>query len=120
MAPFFPTFPLQDPEVLNSPLLMELGPNLEEKGASELGSRSLESLSSPQAQELNLESLNSWRGSFHGSWLSSGLKPPKPRRLQPQNLWNPTYGSWAPRGPEGEDSGTEGSTGSSPHSSPGF
>nr|XP_036874708.1 leukocyte tyrosine kinase receptor isoform X6 [Manis javanica] len=111
---------IQDPEVLNSPLLMELGPNLEEKGASELGSRSLESLSSPQAQELNLESLNSWRGSFHGSWLSSGLKPPKPRRLQPQNLWNPTYGSWAPRGPEGEDSGTEGSTGSSPHSSPGF
>ncbi|XP_036779690.1 leukocyte tyrosine kinase receptor isoform X5 [Manis pentadactyla] len=111
---------IQDPEVLNSPLPVELGPNLEEKGASELGSRSLESLSSPQAQELNLESLNSWRGSFHGSWLSSGLKPPKPRGLQPQNLWNPTFGSWAPRGPEGEDSGIEGSTGSSPHSSPGF
>ncbi|KAK2491679.1 hypothetical protein MC885_002508 [Smutsia gigantea] len=92
--------PGPDPKVLNSPLPMGLGPSLGGKGASEPGSRSLERLRSPQAQELNLESLNSWRGSFHGSWLSI-LKPPKPRGLQPQNLWNPTYGSWAPRGPEG-------------------
>uniref|UniRef100_A0A9L0JB95 receptor protein-tyrosine kinase n=1 Tax=Equus asinus TaxID=9793 RepID=A0A9L0JB95_EQUAS len=107
----------QDPDVLNSPLPMELGPTLEEEGASGLGSRSLEGLRSPQTQELSLESLKSWGGSLLGPWLPSGLKPSKIRGLQLQNLWNPTYGSWAPRGPEGEDSGIDGSNSSSLHSS---
>ncbi|KAF5925530.1 hypothetical protein HPG69_001977, partial [Diceros bicornis minor] len=110
----------QDPDVLNLPLPMELGPTLEEEGASGLGSRSLEGLRSPQAQELSLESLKSWEGSLLGPWLPSGLKPHKTRGLQLQNLWNPTYGTWAPRGPEGEDSGIDGSNSSSLHSSSGF
>nr|XP_012621921.1 leukocyte tyrosine kinase receptor isoform X1 [Microcebus murinus] len=107
----------QDPDVLNSPLPVELGPTLEEEGASGLGNRSLESPRSPQPQELSPEGVTNWGGSPLGSWLSSGLKPLKSRGLQPQNLWNPTYGSWAPRGPEVKDSGTDDSNGSFLHSS---
>lgn len=90
--------------MLNSPLPVELAPTLEEDRASGLGSRSLEGLRSPQAQELSLESLKSWGGSLLGPWLPSGFKLPKSRGLQSQNLWNPTYGSWAPGGLQGEDS----------------
>nr|XP_003935741.1 leukocyte tyrosine kinase receptor isoform X3 [Saimiri boliviensis boliviensis] len=83
----------QDPDVLNSPLQMELGPTPEEEGASGLGNRSLECLRPPQPQELSPEKLKSWGGSSLGPWLSSGLKPLKSRGLQPQDLWNPTYRS---------------------------
>ncbi|XP_032107137.1 leukocyte tyrosine kinase receptor isoform X1 [Sapajus apella] len=83
----------QDPDVLNSPLPMELGPTPEEEGASGLGNRSLECLRPPQPQELSPEKLKSWGGSSLVPWLSSGLKPFKSRGLQPQNLWNPTYRS---------------------------
>uniref|UniRef100_A0A2K6GCN6 receptor protein-tyrosine kinase n=1 Tax=Propithecus coquereli TaxID=379532 RepID=A0A2K6GCN6_PROCO len=83
----------QDPDVLNSPLLVELGPTLEEEGASGLGNRSLEGPRSPQPQELSPEGVTSWGGRPLGPWLSSGLKPLKSTGLQPQNLWNPTYGS---------------------------
>ncbi|XP_012504833.1 PREDICTED: leukocyte tyrosine kinase receptor isoform X2 [Propithecus coquereli] len=107
----------QDPDVLNSPLLVELGPTLEEEGASGLGNRSLEGPRSPQPQELSPEGVTSWGGRPLGPWLSSGLKPLKSTGLQPQNLWNPTYGSWAPGGPEVEDSDTDGSNGSFLHSS---
>ncbi|ERE70789.1 ALK tyrosine kinase receptor [Cricetulus griseus] len=86
----------QDPDVLNSPLPVELGPTLEEEEASELGNRSLESLRSPQALELSSENFKSWGGGLLGSWLPSGLKALKSRHLRPQNLWNPTYGSWTP------------------------
>ncbi|XP_062061659.1 leukocyte tyrosine kinase receptor isoform X1 [Lepus europaeus] len=110
----------QDPDVLNAPLPMELGPTLEEEGASGLGNRSLEGLRALQPQELSPESMKSWRGNPLGPWLSSGLKPLKSRGLQPQNLWNPTYGSWAPRGCEGDDSGTDHSNGSSSRSFPAF
>ncbi|KAM9093630.1 LOW QUALITY PROTEIN: leukocyte tyrosine kinase receptor [Megaptera novaeangliae] len=103
----------QNPDVLNSPLPVELGPILEEEGAGE--PISLGGLRCPQTQEPSPGSLKSWGGSL----LGPGLKPSKSRGLQPQNLWNPTYGSWVPKGPEGEDSGTEGSS-SSLHSSPGF
>lgn len=72
--------------MLDSPLPMELRPTLEEQGASGLGSRSLECLIFPQAQKLNLESLKNWGGSLLGLWLPSGLKPPKSRGLQSQNL----------------------------------
>ncbi|XP_045393908.1 leukocyte tyrosine kinase receptor isoform X2 [Lemur catta] len=89
----------QDPDVLNSPLPVELGPTLEEEGASGLGNRSLETLRSPQPQELSPEGVTSWGGSALGPWLSSGLKPLKSSSLQPQKLWNPTYGSWGPKGP---------------------
>ncbi|XP_069317334.1 leukocyte tyrosine kinase receptor isoform X3 [Eulemur rufifrons] len=89
----------QDPDVLNSPLPVELGPTLEEEGASGLGNRSLESPRSPQPQELSPEGVTSWGGSALGLWLSSGLKPLKSSGLQPQKLWNPTYGSWGPKGP---------------------
>uniref|UniRef100_A0A2K6SKD5 Tyrosine-protein kinase receptor n=1 Tax=Saimiri boliviensis boliviensis TaxID=39432 RepID=A0A2K6SKD5_SAIBB len=82
-----------DPDVLNSPLQMELGPTPEEEGASGLGNRSLECLRPPQPQELSPEKLKSWGGSSLGPWLSSGLKPLKSRGLQPQDLWNPTYRS---------------------------
>ncbi|KAM5243480.1 LOW QUALITY PROTEIN: leukocyte tyrosine kinase receptor [Hipposideros larvatus] len=109
----------QDPDVLNSSLPVELVPKLEEDRASGLGSRSLEGLRSPQAQELSLESLKGCGGSLLGPWLKS----PKSRGLQPLNLWNPTYGSWAPRGPQDEDSGIDASNASSLqsslHSSPG-
>lgn len=74
---------LQDADV-NSPLPMELGPTLEQEGTSGLGSRSLEGLRSPQAQELNLESLKSWGGSILGPWLPSSLKTPKSKYFQPQ------------------------------------
>uniref|UniRef100_A0A2K5DI55 Tyrosine-protein kinase receptor n=1 Tax=Aotus nancymaae TaxID=37293 RepID=A0A2K5DI55_AOTNA len=83
----------QDPDVLNSPLPMELGPTPEEEGVSGLRNRSLECLRPPQPQELSPEKLKSWGGSSLGPWLSSGLKPLKSRGLQPQNLWNPTYRS---------------------------
>uniref|UniRef100_A0A8C2LZL5 Tyrosine-protein kinase receptor n=1 Tax=Cricetulus griseus TaxID=10029 RepID=A0A8C2LZL5_CRIGR len=99
----------QDPDVLNSPLPVELGPTLEEEEASELGNRSLESLRSPQALELSSENFKSWGGGLLGSWLPSGLKALKSRHLRPQNLWNPTY-----------DSGTDYSNGSSLHSFPGI
>ncbi|XP_008585798.1 PREDICTED: leukocyte tyrosine kinase receptor [Galeopterus variegatus] len=110
----------QDPDVLNSSLPVELGPTLEEEVASRLGNRSLEGLRSSQPQELNPENLKSWGESPLGSWLSSGPKPLQSRVLQPQNLWNPTYGSWAPRGPEGEDSSIDGCNGSSLPSFAGF
>ncbi|XP_072868164.1 leukocyte tyrosine kinase receptor isoform X2 [Chlorocebus sabaeus] len=83
----------QDPDVLNSPLPMELGPTPEEEGASGLGNRSLACLRPPQPQELSPGKLKSWGGSPLGPWLSSGLRPLKSRGLQPQNLWNPTYRS---------------------------
>ncbi|XP_011812060.1 PREDICTED: leukocyte tyrosine kinase receptor isoform X1 [Colobus angolensis palliatus] len=83
----------QDPDVLNSPLPMELGPTPEEEGASGLGNRSLACLRPPQPQELSPGKLKSWGGSPLGPWFSSGLKPLKSRGLQPQNLWNPTYRS---------------------------
>lgn len=104
LAPGSLTLPLQDADVLNSPLPVELAPTLEEDRASGLGSRSLEGLRSPQAQELDLESLKSWGGSLLDPWLPSGFKPPKSRGLQSQNLWNLTYGSWAPGSLPGEDS----------------
>uniref|UniRef100_A0A8C2VI33 Tyrosine-protein kinase receptor n=1 Tax=Chinchilla lanigera TaxID=34839 RepID=A0A8C2VI33_CHILA len=83
----------QDPDVLNSPLSMTLGPALEEEGASGLGNRSLEGPMFPQPQSQSPKIQKSLAGSHLGRWLSSGLKPLKPRGLQPQNLWNPTYGS---------------------------
>uniref|UniRef100_G1TR20 Tyrosine-protein kinase receptor n=1 Tax=Oryctolagus cuniculus TaxID=9986 RepID=G1TR20_RABIT len=84
----------QDPDVLNAALPVELGPPLEEEGASGLGNRALEGLRALQPQELSPENMKSWGGNALGPWLSSGLKPLKSRGLQPQNLWNPTYGSW--------------------------
>ncbi|XP_031227394.1 leukocyte tyrosine kinase receptor isoform X5 [Mastomys coucha] len=110
----------QDPDVLNSPLPVEPGPILEEEGASWLGNRSLEGLGSPKPLELSSQNLKSWGGGLLGSWLPSGLKTLKPRCLQPQNIWNPTYGSWTPRGPQGEDSGIDLSNGSSSGSFPGI
>ncbi|XP_076704616.1 leukocyte tyrosine kinase receptor isoform X2 [Callospermophilus lateralis] len=90
----------QDPDVLNSPLPMELKPTLEDEGASSLGNRSLEGLRSPQPQDLSPENLKNWGRRPLDPHLSSGLKPLKSRGLQPQNLWNPTYGSWVPRDPD--------------------
>ncbi|XP_005316966.2 leukocyte tyrosine kinase receptor [Ictidomys tridecemlineatus] len=87
----------QDPDVLNSPLPIELKPTLEDEGASDLGNRSLEGLRSPQPQDLSPENLKNWGRRPLVPHLSSGLKPLKSRGLQPQNLWNPTYGSWVPR-----------------------
>ncbi|KAL1785805.1 leukocyte tyrosine kinase receptor isoform X2 [Sigmodon hispidus] len=110
----------QDPDVLNSPLPVEPGPILEEEGASGLGNRSLEGLRSQQALEVSSENLKTWGGGLFGSWLPSGLKALKSRGLRPQNLWNPTYGSWTPRGPKGEDSGVDFSKGSSLHTFPGM
>ncbi|KAM6202503.1 leukocyte tyrosine kinase receptor [Rhynchocyon petersi] len=107
----------QDPDVLNFPLPVELGPTLEEEG---LGTTSLEGARSQHHQESNLKNVKPWGESSFGAWLPSSIKSPKPRCLQPQNLWNPTYGSWAPRGCGGEASGTDGSNGSSLHSSPGI
>lgn len=106
--------------MLNSPLPVEPGPILEEEGASWLGNRSLEGLGSPKPLELSSQNLKSWGGGLLGSWLPSGLKTLKPRCLQPQNIWNPTYGSWTPRGPQGEDSGIDLSNGSSSGSFPGI
>uniref|UniRef100_A0A8C6RL03 Tyrosine-protein kinase receptor n=1 Tax=Nannospalax galili TaxID=1026970 RepID=A0A8C6RL03_NANGA len=107
----------QDPDVLNLPLPVELGPILEEEGASGLGNRSFEDLKSPQPLDQCSVNLKSWGGSPFASWLSSDLKF---QGLQPQNLWNPTYGSWAPRAPEGEDSGIDLSNSSSLHTFPGL
>uniref|UniRef100_A0A8C9QDS9 Tyrosine-protein kinase receptor n=1 Tax=Spermophilus dauricus TaxID=99837 RepID=A0A8C9QDS9_SPEDA len=88
----------QDPDVLNSPLPIELKPTLEDEGASGLGNRSLEGLRSPQPQDLSPENLKHWGRRPLVPHLSSGLKLLKSRGLQPQNLWNPTYGSV--RGPD--------------------
>ncbi|ELW48137.1 Leukocyte tyrosine kinase receptor [Tupaia chinensis] len=109
-------FCTQDPDVLNSPLPVELGPTLEDEGTSGLEKESSESLRSPKLQELLPENLKSWRGRSRGPWLSFGFKPLKSRGLHPKNLWNPTYGSWAPRGPEAENSGIEGGNSSPLHS----
>ncbi|XP_034351254.1 leukocyte tyrosine kinase receptor isoform X2 [Arvicanthis niloticus] len=105
----------QDPDVLNSPLPMEPGSILEEEGASGLGTRSLEGLKSPKPSSQNLKGRG---GGLLGSWLPSGLKTLKPKCLQ--NIWNPTYGSWTPRGPQGEDSGIDLSNGSFSNSFPGI
>ncbi|XP_006883284.1 PREDICTED: leukocyte tyrosine kinase receptor [Elephantulus edwardii] len=110
----------QDPDVLNSPLPEELGPTMEEEGTSGLGSMSLEGIRSLQPQELSLGNLKSWKESPFGPCLPSGLKSPKSRCLQPQNLWNPTYSSWVLRDREGEDSGIDTSNRFSLHSSPGI
>ncbi|XP_023567138.1 leukocyte tyrosine kinase receptor isoform X3 [Octodon degus] len=83
----------QDPDVLNLPLSMTLEPILEEEGASGLENRSWEDPRSPEPQSQSPKTPKSLEGSHLGYWLSSGLKPLKPRGLQPQNLWNPTYGS---------------------------
>ncbi|XP_020864930.2 LOW QUALITY PROTEIN: leukocyte tyrosine kinase receptor [Phascolarctos cinereus] len=110
----------QDPDVLTTPLPVDLGPAQEEEGVSVLGS----GLSNPQLaaggmntlqpQELRVDNLETWGVSCPGS------KRPKPGGLQlldkRQSLWNPTYGSWA----EGEDSGIEESSTSSPSPSPTF
>lgn len=92
-APHSPTTPLQDPDVMNSPLPVEPGLTLEEEGASGLENRSLDGLRPSQPLELSSENLKSWGGGL-SSWLPSGLKALTSRRLRPQNLWNPTYGSW--------------------------
>ncbi|KAL2790404.1 leukocyte tyrosine kinase receptor isoform 3 precursor, partial [Daubentonia madagascariensis] len=84
----------QDPDVLNSPLPLELGPIVEEEGASGLGNRSLEGPRSPQPQELSPEGMKSYGGSPLSPWLPSGLKPLRSKGLHPQNLGNPNYGSW--------------------------
>ncbi|XP_055449979.1 leukocyte tyrosine kinase receptor [Psammomys obesus] len=112
-------FCTQDPDVLTSPLPVEPGPTLEEEAASRLENRALEGLRAPQPLELSSENLKSWGGS-PGAWLPSGLKALKSRRLRPQDLWNPTYGSWTPRSPKGEDLGVDLSNGSSLHSFPGI
>lgn len=104
--------------MLNSALPVEQGFILEEEGASGLGNGSLEGLSSPKPLELSSQNLKSWGGGLLGSWLPSGLRTLKPRCLQ--NIWNPTYGSWTPRGPQGEDSGIDLSNGSSSNSFPGI
>nr|XP_045013017.1 leukocyte tyrosine kinase receptor isoform X2 [Jaculus jaculus] len=83
----------QDPDVLSSPLPMELGPILEEEGSLRLGNEYLENLTAPQPQDFSSENLKSWEGSSLGPWLTPGLKALKSKGLQPQNLWNPTYGS---------------------------
>lgn len=113
--PIPPTLPLQDPDVLNSPLPVEPGSILEEEGASGLGTRSLEDLRSPKPSSQNLKGRG---GGLLGSWLPSGLKTLKPKCLQ--NIWNPTYGSWTPRVPQGEDSGIDLSNGSFSNSFPGI
>ncbi|XP_012865448.1 PREDICTED: leukocyte tyrosine kinase receptor [Dipodomys ordii] len=96
----------QDPDVLNSPLPVEAGPIVEEEGACALGNRPLKVLRAPPPQDPGSDSLKS-RGGNLGTWLSAGLKPLKCGGLQPQNLWNPTYGSWAPRAPVQGDSGID-------------
>ncbi|XP_069861955.1 leukocyte tyrosine kinase receptor [Dipodomys merriami] len=109
----------QDPDVLNSPLPVEAGPIVEEEGACALGNRTLEVLRAPPPQDPGSESLKS-RGGNLGTWLSAGLKPLKCGGLQPQNLWNPTYGSWAPRAPVQGDSGIDLSNSNSLHPFPGL
>ncbi|KAM4828970.1 leukocyte tyrosine kinase receptor [Thomomys bottae] len=109
----------QDPDVLNSPLPVEPGPTVEEEGASAAENRASEVLSVSQPQNPSSQSLKSWGGNL-GTWLSSGLKPLRCRGLQPQNLWNPTYGSWAPRAPVRDDSGIDRSNSSSLHPFPGL
>ncbi|EDL79925.1 leukocyte tyrosine kinase (predicted), isoform CRA_a [Rattus norvegicus] len=110
---------IQDPDVLNSPLPMEPGPIVEEEGASGPGNRSLEGLRSPKTLELSSQNLKSRGGDLLGSQLPSGLKTLTSRCLQPQNIWNPTYGSWTPRSPQGEDSDIDLSNGPSSDSFPG-
>ncbi|VFV23329.1 leukocyte tyrosine kinase receptor [Lynx pardinus] len=84
---------IQDPDVLNLFLPMELLPTLDEEKASGLGSRSLEGLRFPTGP-----------GTESGELKELDREPPWD--LQPRKLWNPPYDSWAPRGPEGEDSGS--------------
>ncbi|XP_072479972.1 leukocyte tyrosine kinase receptor isoform X2 [Notamacropus eugenii] len=115
---------IQDPDVLTTPLPVDLGPALEEEGISVLGNGVSQPLLAtgcmniPQPQELRVDNLETWGVS------SPGSKPPKSRGLQlldkRQSLWNPTYGSWASPGAEGEDSGIEESSTSSPSPSPTF
>ncbi|XP_031807981.1 leukocyte tyrosine kinase receptor [Sarcophilus harrisii] len=114
----------QDPDVLNTPLPVDLGPAPEEEGASVLGNGLSHPLlatgrvNAPQPQELRVDNLETWGVS------SSGPKPSKAKGLQlldkRQSLWNPTYGSWASPGFEGEDSGIEENSTSSPSPSPTF
>lgn len=106
--------------MLNLFLPMELLPTLDEEKASGLGSKSLEGLrfpTGPGTESGELKELTR-----EPPWPLTALESqdPKSRDLQPQNLWNPPYGSWAPRGPDGEDSGSACSNGSSLHSSSGF
>uniref|UniRef100_F6YBY8 Tyrosine-protein kinase receptor n=1 Tax=Monodelphis domestica TaxID=13616 RepID=F6YBY8_MONDO len=120
----------QDPDVLTTPLPVDLGAALEEEGASVLGSGLSHPLpaprgtDTPQPQELRADNLETWGVSSPGLCLPLGSKPRKPRGLQLldkwQSLWNPTYGSWASPGAEGEDSGIEESGTSSPSPSPTF
>ncbi|XP_048188017.1 leukocyte tyrosine kinase receptor [Perognathus longimembris pacificus] len=110
----------QDPDVLNSPLPMEPAPVVEEEGASAPGNGTSEVLRAPHSQGPSAQSLRSWGGNLLGTWLSSGLKPPKCRGLQPQNLWNPTYGAWAPRAPVPADPGADLHGSSALHPFPGL
>ncbi|XP_074091238.1 leukocyte tyrosine kinase receptor [Macrotis lagotis] len=115
----------QDPDVLTTPLPVDLGSTPEEEGTSVLGNgfphpltATNSSMNTPQLPELQVDNLEAW-----GMSLPS-FKPLKPRGLQlldkRQSLWNPTYGSWASPGAEGEDSGIEESSTSSPSPSPTF
>lgn len=101
--------------MLNSFLPMEPQPTLEEEKDSGLGSRSLEGLRSPQAQELSLDCLRDGKGTS----LAPGY-PLAPGTSNLRTFGIPPYASWAPRGPEDEDLGIDGSNGSSLHSSLGF
>ncbi|XP_004578216.2 leukocyte tyrosine kinase receptor isoform X4 [Ochotona princeps] len=94
---------MQDPDVLNAPLPVELGPTLEEEGAPGLDPGPLGGPRPLQPRELGAENMTGWAGQPLGHWLDSGLKPLQSRGLQPHSLWNPTYGSWAPKEQEGED-----------------
>ncbi|XP_030071232.1 leukocyte tyrosine kinase receptor [Microcaecilia unicolor] len=95
-------------------------------------------------QELLVESLGDWNmkspsvscltGSNNGSWIHQNSSPIEQSKLQithklknkPQNLWNPTYGSWVMEGvssnssfkavPDQEDSGFDGNCSSCPSS----
>lgn len=83
--------------MLNSPLPVELVPKLEEDRASGLGSRSLEGLRSPQAQELSLESLKGCGGSLLGPWLQvPQIQGPPTSELLESHLW--LLGSKGPPG----------------------
>ncbi|XP_040854003.1 leukocyte tyrosine kinase receptor-like isoform X3 [Ochotona curzoniae] len=94
---------MQDPDVLNAPLPVELGPTLEEEGAPGLDPGPLGGPRPLQPRELGAENMTGWAGQPLGHWLASGLKPLQSRGLQPHSLWNPTYGSWAPGEQEVED-----------------
>ncbi|XP_043836301.1 leukocyte tyrosine kinase receptor isoform X4 [Dromiciops gliroides] len=120
----------QDPDVLTTPLPVDLGPAPEEEGISVLGNGlshpllATSSIDTPQPQELRVDNLETWAVSSPELCLLPSSKPPKPKGLQlldkRQSLWNPTYGSWATPMAEGEDSGIEESSTSSPSPSPTF